>query len=70
MKKNEYKKASDLTRLIRNWYAATDNPGIPAAQRIRFLVEMRNFLLKDLDFSKFLLSQDILKEFHVLPLKE
>ncbi|VDI64590.1 Hypothetical predicted protein [Mytilus galloprovincialis] len=53
MKKNEYKKASDLTRLIRNWYEASDNPGIPAAQRIRFLVEMRNFLLKDLDFSKF-----------------
>lgn len=53
MKKNEYIKASNLTRLIRNWYEASDNPGIPAARRICFLVEMRNFLLKDLDFSKF-----------------
>lgn len=38
MKKNEYIKASNLTRLIRNWYEASDNPGIPGRNE-KFPVE-------------------------------
>jgi hypothetical protein len=53
MRRNGYEQSAWLTRLIREWYDACDTPGIPALDRIRKLISMRDFLLKDVDFAQF-----------------
>ena len=53
MRSNGFESAADLTRLIRNWYSASDDSGIYAIDRIRYLLEMRDFLLEGVDFSTY-----------------
>ena len=53
MRKYGFEAAASLTRTIRNWYEACDAPGITAERRVRFLVEMRQFLLSNVSFSQF-----------------
>ena len=53
MQRNGYGKAANLTRMIRNWYSASDDSGMCAMDRIRYLLEMRDFLLEGVDFSVF-----------------
>ena len=47
------KNATNPTRIIRNWYAASDDSGINAVDRIKYLLEIRNLLLGGVDFSVF-----------------
>ena len=53
MTKNGYNEAARVTKIIRDWFEASDTPGICVDDRIRGLVQMRNFLLKDVDFGSF-----------------
>jgi hypothetical protein len=53
MRKYGYVEAASVTKIIRNWYEACDAPGIAAETRIKFLVEMRQFLLSDVSFCRF-----------------
>jgi hypothetical protein len=39
MRHNGYESAANLTRIIRNWYAASDDPGLSAIDRVRYLLE-------------------------------
>lgn len=39
MRKNGYEDAANLTHIIRNWYAASDDSGICAIDRIKSLLE-------------------------------
>lgn len=53
MRQNEYENATNLTHIIRNWYAASDDSGISALDRIKYLLEIRYLLLDGVDFSIF-----------------
>ena len=53
MRQNGYTEAADLSKIIRNWYEASDEAGIPALERVEHLLSMRDFLLKGVNFSKF-----------------
>ena len=53
MRQNWYTEAEDLSKIIRNWYEASDEAGIPALERVEHLLSMRDFLLKGVNFSKF-----------------
>ena len=39
--------------LIRNWYKAIDEGGVPLHQRLRWLLDMREFLLRHFSFAQF-----------------
>ena len=53
LKENNFEEAGKLTRLVRNWYEASDSPGISSVDRVQHLIDMRTFLLGDTDFGKF-----------------
>ena len=53
MLRHGYVESARLTKLIREWYDACDTPGIPATERVVKLIAMRQFLLKNVDFSQF-----------------
>ena len=53
MFENGYKKAAKLTNLIRSWYEASDKSGMKATERIKHLINMRNFLLDGVSFGTF-----------------
>ena len=44
---------ADFCRIIRDWYAAEDSSGMPAQERLRCRLAMRDFLLGTLDLSVF-----------------
>ncbi len=48
-----YFQEAHLCHLIRNWYAAEDEAGIPAADRVAARVAFREFLMDSVDFSTF-----------------
>lgn len=50
MRQNGYEDAANLTHIIRNWYAASDDSEIGAMDRIRSLLEMRDLLMDGVDF--------------------
>lgn len=39
--------------MVRNWYEASDSPGISSVDRVQHLNDMRTCLLGDTDFGKF-----------------
>jgi hypothetical protein len=47
------KNEANFCSLVFNWYIAEDEPGIPVDTRIRFRLELRDWLLDGVDFSKF-----------------
>lgn len=53
MVENEYTESAKLTRLIRQWYEASDQSGMRAIERVKHLMEMRQFVLEDVDFGIF-----------------
>ena len=50
---NGYLNEGELCQLIRGFHEAVDQPGIPAIERIKKLLALRSWLLKDVDFSIF-----------------
>ena len=46
-------KEAHFCHLVRNWYAAEDEAGISAAERVEARVAFRNFLIDSVDFSTF-----------------
>lgn len=50
MRQNGYEDAANLTHIIRNWYAESDDSEIGAMDRIRSLLEMRDLLWMELIF--------------------
>jgi hypothetical protein len=53
LRDNGYHKSANFTRLVRNWYDASDVPGISAIERVEKLLEMRSFLLDGVNFGSF-----------------
>ena len=53
MTKLGYENEAEFCRLIWHWYSAEDDPGIPALQRVRYRLDFKNFLLRDVDFGRF-----------------
>lgn len=51
MQRNGYYK--EFVRLIRLWFEAEDTPGIPAIERCTRRLELRDYLLHDVNFSSF-----------------
>ena len=51
--RNGYQRSAHFTNLVRNWYEASDSPGIPAIERVQKLINMRDFLLGGVDFGVF-----------------
>ena len=56
-----YENEAEFCRLIRHWYSAEGDPGIPALQHVRYRLDFKNFLLRDVDFGRFLLMEVTLK---------
>jgi hypothetical protein len=46
-------KEAHFCRLMHNWYLADDEPGIPVDLRIQYHLAPRDWLLDDVDFSRF-----------------
>lgn len=63
MRQNGYEDAANLTHIIRNWYAESDDSKIGAMDRIRSLLEMRDLLWMELIFLFSPLLEDTLKIF-------
>ncbi|XP_060553199.1 uncharacterized protein LOC132714356 [Ruditapes philippinarum] len=53
MRENGDTKEADFCGLIREWYAADDEPGIEVTERIKRRLRLRECLLKDVYFDKF-----------------
>ncbi|CAH1789092.1 unnamed protein product [Owenia fusiformis] len=49
----QYKEEAQFTRLIRRWYEAEDDPGIPAVERAKRRYEFREYLMDGVDFGSF-----------------
>lgn len=69
MRQNGYEDSANLTHIIRNWYAASDDSEIGAMDRIRFLLEMRDLLMDELIFLFFTLLEDTFKIFQQLHMR-
>jgi hypothetical protein len=53
MRRNCYHGSANITSIIRNWYSACDDPGIPAQECVQKLLEMRQLLLQGVNFEQF-----------------
>ena len=53
MARHGYDDAAKVTHIIREWYEASDSPEISVDLRINKLIQMRNFLLTDVNFNLF-----------------
>lgn len=53
MRKLKYSTEADFCRLIRQWYESEDSGGIAAIERVQRKLELKSFLLKDVDFGIF-----------------
>lgn len=53
MVKNGDLKEAEFVHLIRDWYEAIDEAGMPAVERITKLLALRDYLLNGLDFAEF-----------------
>lgn len=53
MRLNGYVREANFTKIVRNWYEASDEPGRSALERVQHLLSMRDFLLDGVNFSKF-----------------
>ena len=53
MRELGYIEEANFCELIRNWYHAEDEPGIPAADRISMRIKFRQYLLDKCDLTRF-----------------
>ena len=48
-----YEEEAKFCRLLRNWWIAEDEPGIPAMDRVQYRIELKDYLLEHVDFGSF-----------------
>ena len=53
MRQNEFTKEADFVKIIRDWFEAEDSPGIPAKERCKRRLSLRDYLLEGVNFSMF-----------------
>lgn len=53
MRKLNFNREAEFCKIIREWYEAEDTPGIPAVERVTRRLNLKNFLLKGVDFGMF-----------------
>ena len=61
MIKENYHKEAKFCRLLRNWWEAEDEPGIPAMERLKSRLELRQYVLANVDSGDFLPFTDYVK---------
>ena len=45
--------SAEVEQSMRNWWIAEDEPGIPAMDRVRYRIELKDYLLEHVDFGSF-----------------
>lgn len=63
MRNLKYSTEADFYRLIRQWYESEDSGGIAAIERVQRKLELKSFMLKNVDFGIFPRLECILKDF-------
>ena len=53
MVSKNFAEEANFCKLMRQWWEAEDEPGIPALKRHEYRLNLRNYLLQDVDFSLF-----------------